>query len=74
MRYAVIQVLPPLNPGEPARLSWVATDLCKSSAKDALRAWEYQASRLSGWMEIIEDSQQAFDNRKRESIGQRSVR
>jgi hypothetical protein len=67
MRYAVIEILPPASPDSLPILKWVATDLSLSSANDAIRAWGYQAGQKGGYMECIEDSQNAFDARKRDA-------
>ena len=65
MRYAVIELLPPKDPNDLPIIKWVATDLSLSSANDAIKAWGYQASTKGGYMELIEDTQEAFDTRKR---------
>ena len=65
MRYAVMEFC--FENDKPV-FKWVATDLSLSSANDARSAWNYQASRKGGYMEIIEDTQDAFDNRKAEII------
>ena len=64
MRYAVIEILPPVNKDSLPVVKWVATDLSLSSANDAISAWGYQASQKGGYMQRIEDSQEAFDKRK----------
>jgi hypothetical protein len=67
MRYAVIEILPPLNPDSLPILKWVAIDLCLSSTADCIQAWGYQAGQEGGYMEKIEDTQEAFDARQREA-------
>lgn len=47
---------------------WVGTDFSRSSALDAVKAFNYQACQKGGYMEVIEDSQSAFDTRKAEII------
>lgn len=66
MRYAVIEILPPITPDSLPIVKWVATDLSLSSASDAIRAWNYQTSFKGGWMDRIEDTQEAFDARQHE--------
>lgn len=66
MRYAVMEFY--FDAGNTPVFKWVATDLSRSSAADAVKAWNYQASRRGGYMEIIEDSQTAFDAKKAEIL------
>lgn len=66
MRYAVMEFY--FDANNTPVFKWVATDLSRSSAADAVRAWNYQASMKGGYMEIIEDSQAAFDARKDEIL------
>lgn len=58
MRYALVEFF--FRDGKPV-FNWVGTDMSLTSAADAKRAWGYQASFKGGWMEIIEDTQEAFD-------------
>lgn len=66
MRYAVMEFY--FDDNNLPVFAWVATDLSWSSAADAVKAWGYQASFKGGYMEIIEDSQDAFDKRKNEIL------
>lgn len=53
MRYALMEFY--FENGMPV-FKWVATDLSRSSVNDARSAWNYQASRKGGWMEVIENT------------------
>jgi hypothetical protein len=66
MRYAVMEFY--FDNNNTPVFKWVAIDLSRSSAADAVKAWNYQASQKGGYMEIIEDSQSAFDDKKAEII------
>jgi hypothetical protein len=63
MRYAILEVLPPENPGDNARVSVPYGDLSINSANDARKAWNYQLARHGGWMEIVKDCPEAIAKR-----------
>lgn len=60
MRYAVVEFIPD-RVNNKHRIEYVARDLCLSSAHDCLKAWGYQAGMKGGWMDVIEDTIDAFD-------------
>lgn len=65
MSYAALEFY--FESGMPV-FKWAGTDLSRSSACDLVRAWGYQASQKGGYMEVIEDTQAAFDVRKSEIL------
>jgi hypothetical protein len=47
---------------------WVARDMSLSSANDAKSAWNYQVGQKGGWMEVIPDTDEAFELKKSEIL------
>lgn len=65
MRYGVFEFH--FKNNEPV-FCWAGRDLSRSSASDLRNAWGYQASYKGGYMEAIEDTEEAFERRKAEAL------
>lgn len=64
MRYAIVECIPDRSIAANHKFAWIIRDLTYVKAQDTLKLIIRQVNPHGGYMEIIEDSEQSFDEFK----------